>query len=237
VSWGFLQTPLSHRLIVSGSRVELIQAYRHSVRTLSSEEQDAQNRQNRIRSFRRKVAANAYRWINPKNNKPYVPLFITLTFESNVIDIPYANKQFNLFVKRFNRSVLHSKKAILKYATVIEFQQRGAIHFHTIFFNPLDISKFYDLVHYSWTHGHCHLKKVHNQTHLINYVHKDLTKLRQKKELHGHKSYFCSKVLYQPLLHRDKQKIKAILPPTDKQQYTKTFYKDSLTTTYTLYKI
>lgn len=165
------------------------------------------------------------------------PLFVTLTFAENVQEVGKANKLFTEFVKTLNYQTFKTKKATLHYLAVIEFQQRGAIHYHVVFFNPLDISKFYDLVHENWTHGHCHLKKIHNQTHLINYVHKDLTKLRQKKELHGHKSYFCSKGLLKPTVHRNKERISNLLPPMDKQQYIKSYTKDSLTVIYRLYKI
>jgi len=164
------------------------------------------------------------------------PLFVTLTFAENQQEIGYASKCFTEFIKNLNYRAFKTKTATLRYLAVIEFQQRGAIHYHVIFFNPLDISKFYDLVHETWVHGFSHLKKIHNQTHLINYVHKDLTKLRQKKELYGHKSYFCSKNLLKPDLYRNEDRIKTLLPAVDKQQYTKVFSNDFVTTRYTLYK-
>lgn len=164
------------------------------------------------------------------------PLFITLTFAENVQEVAKANLLFTKFIKVLNYRAFGEKKAILKYLTVIEFQARGAIHYHSIFFNPLNISKFYDLVHSSWIHGHCHLKHIKNQQHLINYVHKDLTKLRQKKELYGHKSYFCSKGLLQPSEHRNSAKIHSLLPPENKRTYTKIFTTQDNTIKYTLYQ-
>jgi hypothetical protein len=165
------------------------------------------------------------------------PLFITLTFAENVQEVAEANYLFTKFVQKLNYNTFGEKKSILKYLAVIEFQQRGAIHYHVVFFNPLDISKFYDLVHTSWTHGFCHLKKIYNQTHLINYVHKDLTKLRQKKELFGHKSYFCSKGLLQSTQYRNKQKIQTLLPQQSKKQFVKIYNTTEMQIKYTQYKI
>jgi len=62
------------------------------------------------------------------------PLFITLTFAENVQEIGTANKLFTLFVKKLNYQTYKTKKSVLKYLAVIEFQQRGAIHYHIIFF-------------------------------------------------------------------------------------------------------
>ncbi|MBT0793346.1 Rep protein [Bacillus cereus] len=58
--------------------------------------------------------------------------FMTLTFRENLQDIEKANKCFTDFVRALNRDL--SKKGIpkMKYIAVVEFQKRGAIHYHMI---------------------------------------------------------------------------------------------------------
>lgn len=59
------------------------------------------------------------------------PLFITFTFADNITDLSTANPLW----KRFVRSYSYSLGYRLKYLTVVEFQKRGAVHYHSIFFN------------------------------------------------------------------------------------------------------
>jgi hypothetical protein len=61
--------------------------------------------------------------------------FMTLTYKANVTDLEKANKDFEKFTKRLTYHVSGEKKAFLKYLAVVEFQERGAIHYHVLFFN------------------------------------------------------------------------------------------------------
>jgi len=164
------------------------------------------------------------------------PQFVTLTFAENISEVAAANRVFSKFVQNINYKIFKEKKAKLKYLAVIEFQKRGAIHYHVIFFNPIEISEFYDVVKEYWTSGYATIQKISSQQHLINYVHKDLTKLRQKKSLYGKKAYFCSRGLRQPSLYRQPLTIKDLLPNESCLQFSKTYTKDSVTTTYKCYK-
>lgn len=165
------------------------------------------------------------------------PLFLTLTFMENIQEVDKANKLFSRFIRAVNYQSTKSKKATLKYLNVIEFQQRGAIHFHCVIFNPGDRFKLYDIIREQWPYGFTSLKVIKNQQHLINYVYKDLVKNRQKAELYGHKSYFISKGLKQPTIFRDSQWISALLPSDKKQTFSKTFTNDHQSTKYTMYKL
>jgi len=51
--------------------------------------------------------------------------FYTLTFADNITDVKFANKHFNKFIMRME---YHYGK--FKYIAVIEFQERGAVHYH-----------------------------------------------------------------------------------------------------------
>ena len=55
--------------------------------------------------------------------------FLTLTFADNMTDIKECNLLFKNFIKRLKYQYdLHN----LKYLAVIEFQQRGAVHYHVL---------------------------------------------------------------------------------------------------------
>lgn len=58
-------------------------------------------------------------------------LFITLTFEDNIQDHTYANNEFNKFKKRLSRQAI-KLNIELEYIAVIEYQKRGAIHYHML---------------------------------------------------------------------------------------------------------
>lgn len=53
--------------------------------------------------------------------------FVTLTFVENMEDIKIANREFKKFIKR-----MKYRFGDFKYLSVIEFQERGAIHYHMI---------------------------------------------------------------------------------------------------------
>lgn len=60
-----------------------------------------------------------------KNSK-----FITLTFKENITDIDRANRCFMSFIRKLRERL--KLKERLKYVAVIEFQNRGAVHYHML---------------------------------------------------------------------------------------------------------
>ena len=81
------------------------------------------------KEIRRIVNSNVGRWGS------HSPKFFTITFAENIQDQKAANYQFTQFIKRLNWNVYKSKKLLLKYTVVIQYQDRGAIHWHVIFYN------------------------------------------------------------------------------------------------------
>ena len=55
--------------------------------------------------------------------------FFTLTFENNETDIQKCDKEFKKFIQRLKYTY---KLKDFKYLAVIEFQERGAVHYHII---------------------------------------------------------------------------------------------------------
>ncbi len=80
-------------------------------------------------------------------------MFVTLTYAENFLDLKQSRQHFKLFIKDLN----YHFKIKLKYIAIPERQQRGAIHYHCIFFNlpyiPLDYFKSF------WTYGDARLER------------------------------------------------------------------------------
>lgn len=141
-----------------------------------------------------------------------MPVFATFTFADNIKEPKQANRLYTSFIKRLNYSLTKNKSLTLKYLTVIEFQKRGAVHYHTVFFNlPYykgDVQKYFREI---WSYGFTKINAVNDLQHLSNYVVKYLTKNNRDKRLDGQKYYFSSKGLIQPREFYDKNNILQLL--------------------------
>jgi len=139
-----------------------------------------------------------------------MPIFGTFTFADNVKSLTEANSKFERFIKRLNYRVTGSKKAVLKYINVVEFQKRGAVHYHTIFFNLPKLQDIYELFDDTWGNGFTFNKSIKDINHLGNYVTKYLTKSDRDQRLDERKAYFCSRGLHKPNLIRDSWVVDAV---------------------------
>jgi hypothetical protein len=136
------------------------------------------------------------------------PVFLTITFAENITDVQQANKEFTNFLKRLNYWVWKVKKNKLKYAGVIEFQKRGAVHYHVVFFNLKYITQkeIADI----WSNGFIKINKVKNIFNLGSYVCKYMSKNLDDKRLCGKKAYFTSKQLEKPVEIMEKNAVEAM---------------------------
>ena len=138
-------------------------------------------------AYRAKEKVKALIMGNLYRHTKYRPIFLTFTFRENVQDIAYANKEFLLAMKRLDYEVGHK----LRYIAVPEFQERGAIHYHCIFFNLpfVDIKIIVKI----WRHGTQvdikPINKVKGTYHyLIKYLDKSFSDPRcknKKRYLHS----------------------------------------------------
>jgi len=80
-----------------------------------------------------RARVNLYRLIiaNTFKHGKFKPIFATYTFASNVVQIEYANQRFKLYLERLSKYIGSRPK----YVCVPETQERGAWHFHVVFFN------------------------------------------------------------------------------------------------------
>ncbi len=170
---------------------------------------EAKKKEYRRRSYYR-AKSNIARLINSNFNRypGYSSKFVTFTFKDNVTDISIANKEWHKFIKRLNRYVGYK----VKYVVVIEFQKRGAIHYHCVFFNlPLIpvtdyMAKLWAInsnvnvtLSSLWGNGFVKVNRIDNIKNVGSYVSKYLSKNIDDDRLAGKKTYFCSQGLYKPI--------------------------------------
>jgi len=139
------------------------------------------------------------------NSNPCLNKFLTLTFEENVTDLNYTNDEFKKWVDRVNYHVYKTKKRVMKYIAVIEFQKRGAVHYHVLCDMPyVDVGELAEI----WSHGFIRLnrikgnKKAYGSDECDNvgaYVCKYMTKDNTDKRLVGRKSFLMSRNLDKPI--------------------------------------
>lgn len=149
--------------------------------------------------------------------------FITLTFEKNITDVKEANKALKNFKKKLRRLC---KNEELKFIDVIEFQERGAIHYHMIV--NLDITQ--ETLDKKWGLGRTKVRDIDDISKLTGYMVKYMNKASADERLLGEKIYHCSKGLEKPLELVGDEAIKTLkekfpngVDPTFRGQYKNKF--------------
>lgn len=118
--------------------------------------------------------------------------FITLTFRENMIDVKQANYEFKKFIGKL--TYFHEKKSF-KYLAVIEFQQRGAVHYHMI--ADLDFVPA-SMLENLWGQGFIKINDISRVDNVGAYVVKYMNKDISDPRLQGLKAYNCSRGLSRP---------------------------------------
>jgi hypothetical protein len=159
--------------------------------------------------------------------------FLTLTFKDNITDLDYANKEFKKFIMRLN----YNFKIKVKYSCVVEFQKRGAIHYHVILYNlsgKVDLKKLSDI----WGHGFIKLNKINGIDNVGAYICKYMTKTDDKR-LEGRKMYFNSRNLNKPAEIKEPELVDALVGSLQAQapKYENTFTNEYNTINYKQYII
>jgi hypothetical protein len=144
------------------------------------------------------VFSNVWQW-KKRNGEPYMPIFITFTFRENITDLDFAHAEYTKFIKRLSYEIWGQNVNVLKYLAVVEFQGRGAIHYHVIFFNLPFMERIYDKMLALWGHGSANVKAIRSERGIARYLCKYLTKTIKEDRLQTRKSYFTSKGLKTPI--------------------------------------
>lgn len=122
---------------------------------------------------------------------------ITFTFVS-VCGVSEAYRIFSAFIYRFRKT-----QAGFRYIAVPEFQKRGAIHFHVLFWglNPEIIKneRRNRSIQRVWAMGFVDCIPTNNSPRLAWYLAKYLSKTLQDKRLGGKKAYCASRNVLRPV--------------------------------------
>ena len=117
--------------------------------------------------------------------------FLTLTFAENdkfdITDVKSCNKEYDKFIKRLKR-----RYSDVKYVSVIEFQKRGAVHYHMICNLPFVKKKELSEI---WGLGFVKINKIDHVDNVGAYVSKYMSKEAADERLRGLKGYNYSKGL------------------------------------------
>lgn len=143
--------------VISGDVVEDIQYTDFNVvhtkrLDRSDEERSARSRYNSLcrskTKLRRLINANVGQYAS-RSGRPFLGIFVTLTFAENVSDLRWCRRELLAFMTVYGKRV----KQKLKWVAVPEKQERGAIHFHLMVFNLPFIPKIRDDIRKYWPHG------------------------------------------------------------------------------------
>jgi len=203
------------RAILSGDQLELYEyefPYAFNMAPRRSRGRDSKSSNERRRDNLAHVRSEIRRLIECNYQEyGYNPVFLTFTFKENVTSLSVANKAFKTFIQRFTRYYGKS----LKYLAIVEFQKRGAVHYHCIFFN---LSIEYErrerrerIIANLWGHGYVDIERIRHAKSVSAYVCKYLNKGVSDPRLRGKKSFFTSRALFRPVQFRSESSIDKLL--------------------------
>ena len=152
----------------------------------------------------RKKAARARKTVQRAvNANPALNKFLTLTYAENVAELDRARQDFDKFVKR-----IKTRFSDFKYIVVIEFQKRGAIHFHLLCNLPyIDVKRLAQI----WGFGFIKINRIDNVDNVGAYITKYMTKDNIDPRLTGKKCYSMSRGLNLPEEITEPEKIDEII--------------------------
>lgn len=154
------------------------------------------------RNLRRLIEANSGAYSD--GGRVLAERFVTLTFKENVRDLTVANREWNRFLDRFNRKFY--ERGYLKYVGVPEFQKRGAVHYHALFFNMPFLKDAHKKLWDSWGHGFVFREDVKKGS-LTRYLSKYIEKGFRDPRLKNRRRYLASRGLFRSKQVRDKEHV------------------------------
>jgi hypothetical protein len=133
--------------------------------------------------------------------------------------VKIANKFFNKFIMR-----MKYRYGDFTYLSIIEFQQRGAVHYHFLCNLPYIKTSEVEKI---WGHGFIKINKIKNVTNLGAYVCKYLQKDIEDERLFNKKKYFCSENIKRPIEICERKMVEELILQHDlnsvKPDYESTF--------------
>lgn len=207
---------VTQKIIYSG---DIIETFNYEKGYLKGYEiKESNNTQGRKKDFksgdyeshRKQVLSRAKstlrRLINSNHNqygKHFTSKFLTLTFGENITDLDIAHYEFKKFILRLNYLIFNTKITNIKYNAVVEFQERGAIHYHVIIYNIPYTRQ--NVIQETWGNGYVWINKINHVDNVGAYITEYMGKDIQDDRLEGRKSYFSSRGLFKPIEITDKK--------------------------------
>ena len=147
--------------------------------------------------FRRLVSSNL--------DDKVLPLLATITYKENLTDLKKSYYDYKLFIQKLHYT--YGKE--LKYIAVPEFQERGAVHFHVLFWGlpaekllPERLTDRYENVSPTlgtmWGNGFVFLKETDGNDKLSSYLAKYMSKAFTDPRLKHQKEYVTSRKINRP---------------------------------------
>jgi len=144
---------------------------------------------------------NVFRLIscNVNAHGQFMPIFVTLTYARNEQNRKIAARELRYYHMRLAYEV----GLKLKYIAIPEFQKRGAIHYHVVYFNLPFISP--QILEQKWGHGGTNIKSLKSVRKIAGYISKYVTKESIDSRHAGHRLLITSQGLLRPttFLNRD----------------------------------
>lgn len=147
--------------------------------------------------------------------------FLTLTFAENMTDVEVANQMFNKFIKRLK---YHFEKTEgndnISYVVAIEFQARGAVHYHLLINMPYIVKQKLAEI---WGHGFIKINKLKKKeiislegnqvemrdiSHVDNvgaYLSKYMSKTEKDLRLKDKKQFWASRNIEHPIAFKGEE--------------------------------
>lgn len=208
--------------------VEFIDLIQFNEQRPKSEKGEAITPKHLLRDSRyRRVRKNLITLIeHNKNTFPHITnKFITLTYKENYQNVKQSNIIFKEFIRKVNKYVCPN----FQYIAVLEFQKRGAIHYHL--FSPnlprLSRQELQHFTNYVWGNGRTQIKEVNQHDEYLGlYMGKYITKKSYDSRLDGEKAYFTSRGIIRPETIHDPHHIATKVDTLPQQCAIVTEYKN-----------
>jgi len=158
-----------------------------------SKEKRQDNARRSALHFRRIVSSNMEESANP--------LLITLTHSENLTEVGLAHRNFNAFARSMRAQFGND----IRYIAVLEFQKRGSIHFHALFWGlPTEelarTERHTRMVATLWGQGFVDLVATDGDIKIAGYLSKYMVKAFLDPKLGSKKAFICSRNIKRPTI-------------------------------------
>lgn len=136
-----------------------------------------------------------------------IPKFFTFTFAENIENLTEAHDFWRLYQKRLR----HFFGKSFKYIAVPEFQKRGAVHYHVIYFDMPYVENMKEIFSDLWTFGFFKIEAITDIEKVTKYIIKYISKGNTDMRMYKRRTFYTSQKLLRPIEVRDSQDIDDLL--------------------------